>query len=843
MSGRLTRMLRLFVPGSLRAREDARWCPVDPLPSGSYNHQLLRSRAEGDFVRHPDYLWSPTPYWTARGGLNGHLRDLAGRLDGLVYSDALIVLHPEDLLRTEASLLASWARSARDELAECFDRLVASQGYTRVAGDRPFQLKVVRDGDPSLGGTLGLKRGEFATGLLPNLYLGPVEGSVPLVEVFVADERGRFASVGTLYSDQMAFTVGAHALDNARLEWLGDSALYTLHRFPGEAGLHHKVNGERADRVVIETGSAHGGETVRLVDRGREKVLLEVMLVAARELDAELPGRDEPRGPRPTVGLPGFLPAAPSPGTILPEGLDLGSVGAFSIIPEGLPQRIHTLSERAFLLQRLHFRDEMNGYHVELDRRGGVAPTVAEPVARFEVVDDRVSVVSVARDLAVDGAPLRPGEGVPLRDVSHHITWRDGELEYRPLRRPADRRWPYIARLDAPRRSTPLPEGEVWTLGRDSVSCDVALPDRDVRSNIRWRDGRTEGPVDVQGGRVDRARFRTDAICVATRAAAIDLCGPSATLENLSERCPIHVVRGAEVLRLKRGSSVPIEAGDELLIGNQAFVLVGPGAVEKAAAVKQLRPPKERMEEGPGTRGRRPRVGGASGALVEPSETYRAALGINPRGAGGPPVRSPRAPSLSPSSRGSADVSSEPAPRVVPVVPSTPAPRQLALVEWGEGPADAALGELPTHALPSLSLDQTVDEWFQGRNALSPLDGAPTIVDEEPDWSGLLRAAASVESSEPGAEPVSALAGPTRECVSVETHPAAMPSPTPSPLAGATPSPRAAREVPRGLRMDVAIAPDLRLRRMRGASGLPGFGPLPPRRRPPPVATPSASGE
>jgi hypothetical protein len=801
MSGRLTRMLRQFVPGSVRAREGERWCAIDPLPSGTYNHELLRSRADGDFVAHPDYLWSPTPYWTARSGLNGHVRELADRRGGLVTSDVLIVLHPDDFARTEASLLSSWERCARAELAECFERLVVAQGFTRAFPDRPLQLKVVRDGDPFVGGFAGLQRGEFATALPPNLYLGPVASSAPLVEVFVADERGRFGSVGTLYSDQLAFNVGAHALDNGRVDRLGDSALYTLHRFPGEPGLHHKVHPDRADRVVVETGRAHGGETVRLVDRGREKVLLEVMLVAARDLDAELPDAAEPRGPRPTVGLPGFLPAGPEVGTILPEGLDLGSVGAFSIIPEALPHRIHTLRQGAFLLQRLHFRNEMRGYHVELDRSGDVAPSVPEPVARFEVVDDRISLCGVARDLAVDGAPLPPGERIALRGASHRIGWRGGELEFRPLRRPADPKWPYLARLDAPNRNTPLPDGEAWTIGRDA-GCDVPLPDRDVRSNIRWRDGREDGPVVVQGGAVDRARFRTDAICVATKAARIDLSGPP-TVENLSERCPLHIVRGSEVLRLKRGAVVPLLDGDELLIGNGAYTLGRPGQVDAPKPVEQLAPIKERHQEGPGTRGRRPRIGGTPGALIEPAATYRAALGINPADSTRPPVRSPRP---------------EPArgtPRIEPVLPAAPRPVQLAplaVVEVADDDEGAPLFDLPTHQLPSLSLDAPRDG-FRTAGGEDARESAPTILDEDPDWAALLRAAGA-------GRPAGVDAGPPREA----------------------PPPAAPRAVPRGLQVDVAIPPDQRMRRFRGAPRLPGFGPLPPRPRAPSI-TPSCSGD
>lgn len=785
MAGRLARTLRgLFVPGSIRAREDERWFFVDPLPSGSYNHQFLRSRAEGDFVRHPDYLWSPTPYWTARGGLNGHLRELADRLGGTVYSDVLLVLHPEDCARTESSMLRSWRRAAQDELAECFERLVRAQGWAKASPQRPLQLRVLRDGDPALGATLGLAPGEFATALLPNLYLGPVAGSAPLVEVFAADERGRFSPLGTLYSDQLAFTVGAHALDNGRLDRLGDSAVYTVHRLPGEPGLHHRVNGERADRLVIETGSAHGGETVRVVDRGRDKVLLEVMLVAARELDAELPEGDE-AGPRPLIGLPGFLPGADSPGTILPEGLDLGALGAFSIIPDALPQAIHTLSERGFLLQKLHFGAEMRGYTVDIDRRGEVGPAVGDPVVTLEVAGDRLTAIAVARDVSIDGVPLRPGARMPLRSPEHHVVWRDGELDLQSLRRPHDPRWPYLARLGTPRRSTPLSGGEEWAIGRDAESCDVPLPDRPLSTNILWRDGRTSGPVEVQGGRVDRATFRTDAICVASRAAVIDLSEDVPRLHNSSQRCWLHVLRGDEAIRVSRGGTLALESGDELLIGNHVFALLAPGEVEakRQAAPAQLVPASERLEQGPGARGRRPKVGGRAGKLVQPERTVRAALAGSPE-RGSVPVRA-KAPEAI------AHVVIE------PVVTEGPPPRNLA--------------DLPTHCLPSISLDRSVASgtWLQGSLEDLSLDAAPTVVDDEPDWGEMMQRASS--------------AGPTRE----------MPPPE---LPGLPPVPEPAspaRVVPRGLRLDPVISPEVGLRRRRNGFGLPGFG-LRPNRPPPP---------
>jgi len=704
MTGRIKRLLRnLIVPGSIRAREEDRWCHADPFASGSYNFQFLRSRADGDFIRHPDLLWSPNPYWTARSGLNAHLREISDRLGGSVWSDALLVLHPRDRARTRESLLESWDAAAEGELADCFDRIVRSQGFSRAAGPRPFRLKVVADGDEEVGATLGLKPGEFATALLPNLYLGPAEHSAPLVEIFVADgDHRRFASVGTFYSDQMAFTVGAHPLDNHVVPELGDSAVYTMHRFPGEPGLHHKLGGEQSERLVLRTGSAHGLDTVQVVDVGRDKTLLEVMLVAVRSAETELPVAGERAG-RLLGGDPGaalpFSPLAhPEDGrTILPEDLDLGSAGAFSIIPDDLPTRVRTLSERAFLFQRVHFGGVMRGYTMELDRSGTVSPRAADPVARVEVRGERLVLEAVGREVSFDGRPLREGESVALSGASHAIAWRGGETTFESMRK-EDRRWPYVGRLGTPRRNTPLADAESWTVGRDREACDVGLPDRLTTSNILWQDGAGEAEhVGVRGGRVPRERFRTDAILVASRAAVIDLAGAIPTITNSSSTCPLYVVhKDGRATRVGEAEALAIEPGDELLIGNTAFVLVTPSAVPEVLATTPTVATNlpERLTRG---RGRRPRAGGASGRIVQPERTYGALLGISP------------------------------AAERAPVQPRERDIRELSVV------VDLVM---PTDQLPSLSLDPTIldetdAEWLLGRGREAQLDAAMTVhVDE-----------------------------------------------------------------------------------------------------------------
>lgn len=625
----------LFLPGSIQSRERARWCGLDRFPSGTYNDRFLKHCADGDFVRNPEYLWSPGPYWAARSGFDAHFRRLADQLGGAVYSDALLVLHPEDHARTCASLLRSWETAAGNELADCWLRLVEAEGWGLVMPHRSFHLRVLADGDPALGSPLGLEPGEFATGLFPNLHLGPDEHAVPLVEVFVADPRGHFASVGTMWSDQLAFSLGAHPLDNALTTVFDDSCVYTVHRIPGEDGLHHRIGAGQQERLVLRTGTAQGGATVQVFDANRDKVVLEVMLVAAQHLAAELPRVGERRN-APRVALPSFSPLpADVLGTMVPEGVDFGTLGAFSIIPESLPDSIYTLVERGFLLQRVHFKELMRGYRLEIDRDGRVAPKVSRPVARIEVLDDRVSVTAVERDLSVDGHPLPMGESRALDEARHELNWRGGALAYGSMRKAKDRKWPYLGCLTAPRRTTPLPEGDTYTIGRDGRSCDVPLPDRSVAENILWRDGASSGEVQVQGGAVDRTTFRTDAICVATRAAQIDLSGPGVQVENLSASCTLHVTRpDGELVRLRKGASTALHEGDELFVGNQLFSLLRPGEDESPLRFGSRRPapvappPQRRRAALLAETGRRPSAGGRR-VTVRPHKTIGALLGAD----------------------------------------------------------------------------------------------------------------------------------------------------------------------------------------------------------------------
>jgi len=797
---RLKNLLRsLFLPGSIQAKERSKWCGVDRFPGGFFNDRFMLHDVEGDFVRNPEYLWSPGPYWAARAGLDAHFRRLADQLGGSVYSDALLVLHPEDYSRTRGALLKSWDAAVENELSDCWARLVEAQGWSLAMPGRRFHLRVLPDGDSRLGGSLGLSPGQFATALMPNLHFGADDAAVPLAEVFAADSRGRFQSVGTLWSDQLAFTIGAHALDNGRIEDLGDSAIYSVHRIPGEPGLHHRVGAGREDRIVLRSGHALGGDTIRVVDGTRDKLLVEVMLVAAKHLAAEVRDGKMPaarRADAPRVALPAFMPAGLSVagGTILPEDLDLGEIGAFSIVPESLPDRLFRLVERGFLLQRVQFRAVMCGYTVEIDRDGRIAPKVAAPVAVIQVLDDRVSVKAMERDLAVDGQPLAPGGERALDDLTHELSWRGGSVTWSSMRRSRDRKWPYLGSFTAPPRTTPLAEGDRYTIGRDSRQCDVPLPDRPVADNILWRDGETSGEVQVHGGAVDRRSFRTDAICVATRAAAIDLAEDEPSLTNLSPSCPIHVLRAdGETVRLRKDASTKLGPSDELCIGNQLFSLIAPGASE--VPLRSLGAPAP----------------APASTVPRPGET-------NTRRRASQLAETARRPSAGG--------------RPAPIAAHRTYGQLLGAGVVEEASPIAQIGPSPTDMLPSIDLDPTT------------LGDRPTILDDSPvaipvvatpvvasSGSWVQAQLAEGTPTVMGSAPPDSLATGVRAAFAgvsadVESVPELEPVSKPAPVAAALP----ARPVlPRGLRIDTVHEPEGGYgtpRRRPRRAGLPRFSPV-----------------
>ena len=116
---------------------------------------------------------------------------------------------------------------------ERFEAFCRNENFSRRFVHRPLSLRILWDGSADMGGqSLGLSAGEFVTGLLPNLYTGPVEGSHPVLAVYVnlPGVWEGYQEVGRLYSDQVLYTIGNSWLDNFSHPSLKEGALYRLNR-------------------------------------------------------------------------------------------------------------------------------------------------------------------------------------------------------------------------------------------------------------------------------------------------------------------------------------------------------------------------------------------------------------------------------------------------------------------------------------------------------------------------------------------------------------------------------------------------------------------------------------
>ncbi len=314
-----------------------------------YNFRLLRHRADGDLIQDPALLWYTSPFVKQRSGLGTHVASEIG--DGTTnYTDVLIVLSDGDYERAKED--GAWFDKAKTILGEEFETLCKREGLRRMYEDRPLGFRFLRDGDPEMAGQkVGLSDGEFVTGLLPNLYCGPMEGSWPVLTIYlnIPDAWEGYREVGTLFNDQRLFTLGGHWLDNYHHPDLIEAALYRLQQFP-DGSFVHIVNPDLQDRYQLTTEDQDGAHVLTLATRAGEP--LAYLVLAA--LDTPEQGHSAP--PLADDDEDSSVPSVAPP--MLVEGDDTGSrsvVGKQTIVPDAPSERIFTLQERGVLLQKVHF--------------------------------------------------------------------------------------------------------------------------------------------------------------------------------------------------------------------------------------------------------------------------------------------------------------------------------------------------------------------------------------------------------------------------------------------------------------------------------------------------------
>jgi hypothetical protein len=571
-----------------------------------YNYRLRRHKAEGDPISDPGLLWYTSPYVKRRTGLGTHVGAEVG--DGTAnYTDVLLILSPEDHERAGVEWQATVTRTLQQE----FDNFCRRENFNRLHAHRPIGVRILEDGSPAMNSqSLQLRAGEFVTGLLPNLYTGPVRGSYPVIGVHVnlPGVWEGYQEVGRLYNDQILFTLGSHWLDNFQHPSLQEAALYRLRQYP-DGSFVHIINPDLQDRYQVTSTNQGGASVLTLATRAGQP--LAYMVLAVIDPPTSRPSMPPTKtlpptalGPRPT-GRPDIqLPKLPSqpqasqapraearpsqsprsersvpsiaPPMLLDEGEGSIGLGGKTIIPDAPSERIFTFQERGALLQKVHFSAFMLGYDVYLGPRGELGTHVEDPAATFQVRRRSVSIVAHVDGVQVAGRPVPTGVEIPIEgDVNIEVAGQ--KVEYQDLRGLQVDGWPYVGEIRRPASSTYMIWGEDYQVGR-SRECRVVLPDEPRNDNIHWKPSVGDGTtIRARTGDIPKSRFYTDSIMVASEHASIDLRGDQPKVVCTARHCYIYARRNGEVFPLypaatpQQPKDMPLQPGDEVLVGNCLF--------------------------------------------------------------------------------------------------------------------------------------------------------------------------------------------------------------------------------------------------------------------------------
>ncbi len=593
---------------------------IDRDPASSfYASRLRKHRSDEDLVETPTWLWATLSYNGRKGGLRSHIH--AERGEGVAsFTDVLVVLNQVDARRAAQIEGEPWTERAARAISEKFALYNQKERFELLYGTRPLRFWFVADGGQDmLGHSFGLGPGEFITGLLPNLYVGPAPRSRPVlaVHLHLPGAWEGYREVGRLYSDQILYTLGRHWLDNFHHPALREPGLYRLQQFP-DGSLVHVISPELQDRYFVRSDALDGGASVlTLAERNGTPVAYLVLAVV------ETPAMVEPGM---TVGVPlaalrsaGLGPAvevaveddadatardpsrsiAPAPlppsvsGTMRREHLQR------TIIPDAIEGRMLTLHERGALLQKVHFANFMDGYDVYIGSGGRIATQMSDPRATLQVRGNRVTLQVDSEGVRIDGRVQGAGTNAALTgEVEIEV---DGHtLQYRDLTGVRAEGWPYVGELRRPGAGTYLDFGGVFRVGRDR-RCQVRLPDEPHNDNITWLPSVGGGTtIRSRTGDIPKSRFYTDSIMVASEHAELDLVNEP-VLRSLARHCHTFVRRDGEIIALAPRESasgthsVDLRPNDEVLVGNCLFQVSYPPVAGSPMATPMMpqvpRPP------------------------------------------------------------------------------------------------------------------------------------------------------------------------------------------------------------------------------------------------------------
>lgn len=588
---------RLFSTGDSRGLSGDVDLVLPPEPElAFYNEGLSRHRTDGDLVSDPDQLWSPTGR-NRQGGLTAHLR--SRRSEGVInFTDVLIIINRTDWERAVPGMTSAWPEKAARALLRRFKAFCEEENLHLIFPQRPMQFHLVQDGGPQMEGEdIGLKDGEFVTGLLANQHGRPTTHSRALIAIHLnlPGTWEGYYEVGRLYNDQALFTLGNHWLDNFSHPALPRPALYRLQQ-QEDGSFVHIIDPEVAELFEItsqgpDTGpsvltiqSINGTPVAHLVlevisdTSGADPEAMTRALPPSKDSAASYSGDESPAG---DVSGREKIPSAHD--RSMSTSRSASDVAATkTIIPDAVSERILTLRERGALLQKVHFSRFMLGYDVYIGRSGEVGTAIPEPVATIQVRRRQVNLLPHFAGLSLNGTVLAPGAPTPLEGDSE-INLGEQRLLYRDLRGVSADGWPYVGEIRRGGSNIHLIFGKGHQLGR-ARSCQVTLPDKPHNENIIWRTEVGEGAtIRVRSGEIPKAQFYTDSIMVASLHAEVDLSGEP-MLKNRARHCHTFVRRRRDIFSLyptkdqSGPTSLDLQPGDQILIGNSVFELDYPPA-------------------------------------------------------------------------------------------------------------------------------------------------------------------------------------------------------------------------------------------------------------------------
>jgi ADP-ribose pyrophosphatase YjhB (NUDIX family) len=623
---------RIFSSGRTQGLSGGVGVVEDQDPAASfYAARMRKHHTDADFLEDPGEIWSCESWGGRPGGLRAHL--MAERGDGVAsFTDVLLVINSADARRVQGA--DAWSERAARAISEQYATWAAREKFELLYGTRPLRFWIVADGGRDMRGqSFGLDPGEFITGLVPNVYVGPAERSRPVLAVHlnIPGQWEGYREVGRLYSDQMVFTLGRHWLDNFAHAELREPGLYRLQQYP-DGSLVHTISPELQDRYLVRSDAAEGGASVLTLAtwEGRPIAYLVLAVIESATVDfsvsrAPLAGPSQDFAARPSTvevtldeseaaapaaartwtppsgpaDTPPRIATLPVAGGAVAEGPVAGepepAVGALepaitaepaapavsqsqpglsnrqkTIVPDAVQARLLTLQERGALLQKVHFGAFMEGYDVYVSPRGQVATLMEAPRAVLQVRGGRVALVAHGPRVKVDGREIPPERPIPLVGKVQ-IEIEGVALSYRDLSGIKAEGWPYVGEVRRSGSGSYLEFGATYRVGRDR-RCKVRLPDEPHNDNIAWLASVGSGAsIRSRTGDIPKSRFYTDSIMVASEHAEIDLAGEP-RVRSLAKHCYTYVRRGDEIVVLfpREGPGGKHEA--ELLPGDELLV-------------------------------------------------------------------------------------------------------------------------------------------------------------------------------------------------------------------------------------------------------------------------------